>query len=191
VLENIALRQQLSVYKRKEKRPRLGERDCWFWIVLSGVEELAARLAYGPSDTVVRWQRERFRRYWSNLSKKAALRGRPPITTEIRKLIRTLAEANPLWRAPRIHGELQKLGIVVSERTVSRILRTVKRPPSQSWKTFLQNHLGEIVAIDFFTVPTIRLQVLFVFLVIEHQRRKMFRACWTPPHLSSFTLTPS
>ena len=75
--------------------------------------------------------------------------------------------------SPRIHGELQKLGIKVSERTVSRILRTMKRPPSQTWRTFLQNHIGEIVAIDFFTVPTIRLRVLFVFLVMEHQRRRV------------------
>lgn len=84
-----------------------------------------------------------------------------------------MACANPLWRAPRIHGELGKLGIEVSDRTVSRVLRTVNRPPSQTWKTFLQNHLGEIVAIDFFTVPTIRLRVLYVFLVLEHQRRKV------------------
>jgi hypothetical protein len=84
-----------------------------------------------------------------------------------------MAYASPLWRAPRIHGELRKLGIEVSERTVSRVLRTVKRPPSQTWKTFLQNHIGEIVAIDFFTVPTIRLRVLFAFLVLEHQRRKI------------------
>ena len=84
-----------------------------------------------------------------------------------------MAYTNSLWRAPRIHGELRKLGIEVSERTVSRILRTVKRPPSQTWKTFLQNHIGEIVAIDFFTVPTIQLRVLFVFLVLEHQRRKV------------------
>jgi len=88
-------------------------------------------------------------------------------------LIRTWAQANALWRAPRIHGALQKPGIEVSERTVSRLRQTVKRPPSQTWKTFLQNHMGEIIAIDFFTVPTIRLRVLFVFLVIEHQRRRV------------------
>ena len=88
-------------------------------------------------------------------------------------MIRTIACANPLWRAPRIHGELGKLGIEVSERTVSRVLRTVKRPPSQTWKAFLRNHIGEIVAIDFFTVPTIRLRVLFVFVVLEHQRRRV------------------
>ena len=124
-------------------------------------------------DTVVRWQRERFRCHWAQLSKRIGPIGRPPVHSQIRTLIRTLVQANPLWRAPRIHGELQKLGIEVSERTVSRLLQTVKRPPSQTWKSFLQNHRGEIIAIDFFTVPTIRLRVLFVFLVIEHQRRRV------------------
>jgi hypothetical protein len=104
---------------------------------------------------------------------KLALRQQPPISVPVRMLIRILAEANPLWRAPRIHGELLKLGIAVSERTVSRILQTIKRPPSQTWRTFLRNHLGEIVAVDLFTVPTIRLRALFVFLVIEHQRRRV------------------
>jgi len=98
-------------------------------------------------DTVVRWQRERFRRYWADRSKKLGRPGRPSIRREVRELIRTMAHINPLWRAPRIHGELRKLGIEVSERTVSRVLQTVKRPPSQAWKTFLQNHMGEIVAI--------------------------------------------
>jgi putative transposase len=123
-------------------------------------------------DTVVGWQRERFHRFWANLSKRSAA-GRPPVSPEARTLIRTLAQSNPLWRAPRIHGELQKLGIEVSERTVSRLLRTIRRPPAQTWKTFLRNHISDIVAIDFFTVPTVRLRVLFVFLVIEHQRRKV------------------
>jgi putative transposase len=124
-------------------------------------------------DTVVRWQRERFHRFWANLSKRSATAGRPPVSPEARTLIRTLAQSNPLWRAPRIHGELQKLGIEVSERTVSRLLRTIRRPPAQTWKTFLRNHIRDIVAIDFFTVPTVRLRVLFVFLVIEPQRRKV------------------
>ena len=117
--------------------------------------------------------RSRFRGYWAELSNQCGKSGRPPIGKEIRELIQTMARANPLWRAPRIHGELLKLGIEVSERTVSRVLRTVKRPPSQTWTTFLQNHIGEIVAIDFFTEPTIRLRVLFVFLLLEHQRRKV------------------
>jgi len=174
VLENLALRQQLSIYKRKQKRPRLTGRDRWFWIGLSmALKHWRKALVVVHPDTVVRWQRERFRRHWANLSKRPGRLGRSPIAVETRTLIRTLSQANPLWRAPRIHGELQKLGITVSERTVSRVLRTVKRPPSQTWKTFLQNHIGEIVAVDFFTVPTIRLGVLFVFLVIEHQRRRV------------------
>jgi hypothetical protein len=94
---------------------------------------------------VVRWQRERF--VLTQLSNRSE-QGGPPLSSHIRTLIRTLAEANPLWCASRIHGELKKLGIEVSERTVSRILQTVKRPPSQTWKTFLQNHVGELVAID-------------------------------------------
>jgi transposase InsO family protein len=174
VLENLALRQQLSVYKRKQKRPRLVGRDRWFWIALSVVwKEWRRALCMVHPDTVVRWQRERFRRYWAQLSNRSGRTGRPPVSSQIRTLIRTLAQANPLCRAPRIHGELKKLGSEVSERTVSRILQTVKRPPSQTWKTFLQNHVGEIVAIDFFTVPTICLRVLFVFLVIEHRRRRV------------------
>jgi putative transposase len=174
VLENLALRQQLSIYKRKRKRPRLAGHDRWFWIGLSLVwKGWRQALCIVHPDTVVRWQRERFRRYWAQLSKRSGRTGRPAVSLQIRTLIRTLAQANPLWRAPRIHGELKKLGIEVSERTVSRVLRTVKRPPSQTWRTFLQNHIAEIVAVDFFTVPTIRLRVLFVFLVIEHQRRRV------------------
>jgi transposase InsO family protein len=98
-----------------------------------------------------------------------------------------MATANPLWRAPRIHGELKMLGITISERTVSRIIRTLRRPPTQSWKTFLHNHLSQTVSMDFFTVPTITMRVLFVFIVLEHGRRKVLHfnvtehptAAWT------------
>jgi len=100
-------------------------------------------------------------------------RGRPAVGSRIRELVQQMAIANPLWRAPRIHGELKMLGITISERTVSRTLRSVPRPPSQTWKTFLCNHLGQIVSVDFFTVLTIRPQVLFVFLVLEHRRREV------------------
>lgn len=92
--------------------------------------------------------------------------------------------ANPLWRAPRIHGELKMLGIILSERSVSRILRTIPRPTSQSWKTFLKNHLGEIVSVDFFTVPTIRLRVPFVCIVLEHRRREILH-CHVTDHSTS------
>jgi transposase InsO family protein len=98
-----------------------------------------------------------------------------------------MVAANPLWRAPRIHGELKMLGIEISERTVSRILRRLPRPPGQTWKTFLHNHLCQMASIDFFTVPTIALKVLFVFIVLEHRRREVLHfnvtdhptAAWT------------
>jgi len=174
VLENLALRQQLSIYKRKQKRPRLTRWDRLFWIALAGSwRGWRKSLFVVHPDTVVRWQRQRFRKYWAALSKPGKKSGRPPIGKHIRELIQTMDLANGLWRAPRIHGELLKLGIEVSERTVSRILRTIERPPSQTWKTFLKNHIGEIVAADFFTVPTVRMRVLFVFLVLGHRRRKV------------------
>jgi hypothetical protein len=98
-----------------------------------------------------------------------------------------MAAANPLWRAPRLHGELKMLGIRVSERTISRILRTLRRPPTQTWKTFLHNHIGQLVSIDFFTVPTVTMRVLLVFIVLEHRRREVLHfnvtehpsAAWT------------
>jgi hypothetical protein len=174
VLENLALRHQLAIYKRKQQRPRLNGWDRWFWVALSKVwKDWRRALVVVHPDTVMRWQRERFRRYWANLSKRTERLGRPPVPKEIRELVCSMAAMNPLWRAPRIHGELQKLGIAISERTVSRILRSIRRPPSQSWKTFLRNHMSEIIAIDFFTVPTVRFRVLFVFLIIEHHRRKV------------------
>src|SRR5450759_3705843 len=117
-LENLALRQQLAIYKRKQRRPRLAGRDRWFWIALSVMwKDWRRALCVVHPDTVVRWQRERFRRYWANLSKRSSMArlGRPPVSLQVCTLIRTLAKANPLWRAPRILGELRKLGIEVSE----------------------------------------------------------------------------
>jgi putative transposase len=140
------------------------------------------------ADTVIRWQRERFRRFWARLSHpKRRRQGRPATAAEIRRLIERMAAANPLWRVPRIHGELKILGIAVSERTVSRIFRTLRPPPTQTWKTFLHNHVGQLVSIDFFTVPTVTMKVLFVFLVLEHRRRQVLHfnvtehptAAWT------------
>jgi putative transposase len=174
-VENFALRQQLAVFKRQHKRPRLNSMDRFFWVGLSQLwSGWRGALILVQPDTVVRWQRERFRRFWGHLSKaKTRRRGRPSTAKEIRQLILQIAVANPLWRAPRIHGELKMLGIKVSERTVSRILRGQPRPPSQTWKTFLKNHVGEIVSVDFFTVPTVTLHVLYVFVVLEHRRREV------------------
>lgn len=149
--------------------------DRLFWVSLRSVwSDWRHPLLYVQPDTVVRWQRERFRRFWARLSKRPRLRrGRPGTAAELRRLIEQMAVANPLWRAPRIHGELKVLGIAISERTVSRILRRLRRPPNQTWKTFLHNHVGQLVSIDFFTVPTITMRVLFVLIVLEHDRRKV------------------
>ena len=122
-------------------------------------------------DTVLRWQRRRFRKHWAKLSGKRQVR-RPSVDAEIIALVRKMANANPLWGAPRIHGELLKLGIDVAERTVSRLVSRRRPPPSQTWRTFLTNHVRDLVSIDFFTVPTARLRVLFVLVVLAHHRRR-------------------
>src|SRR5207249_6389103 len=123
-------------------------------------------------NTVLRWQRRRFREYWARLSARPAA-GRPRVSCQIRALVVRMAQANCLWGAPRIHGELQMLGIDVAERTVSRLLPQRRSPPSQTWRTFLTNHVRDLVSIDFFTVPTARLRVLFVFVVLAHARRRV------------------
>jgi hypothetical protein len=118
------------------------------------------------------WHRNRFKRYWRQLSR-PNMPGRPPVTGEIRKLVRTMASANPLWGAPRVHGELLKLGFEISERTVSRLMPKKERKHTQTWMTFLRNHAGQIVSIDLFTVVTIQLRVLYVFIVLAHDRRRV------------------
>jgi transposase InsO family protein len=123
-------------------------------------------------DTILRWQRRRFREYWTKLSGRPT-RGRPPVNPEIAALVTRMAAANPLWGAPRIHGELLKLGFHVAERTVSRLIPKRRTPPSQTWCTFLTNHVPDLVSLDFFTVPTARLRVLFVFVVLAHDRRRV------------------
>ena len=168
-IENAALRLQLAAFRRRRKRPVLTSLDRVFWITLRRLwSGWRVPLMYVQPDTVVGWQRERYRRFWARLSKPGRRPGRPTIAGDIRRLIEQMMAANPLWRAPRIHGELKMLGIVISERTVSRILRSLPRPPNQTWKTFLHNHLNQSVSIDFFTVPTITMKVLFVFIVLEH-----------------------
>ncbi len=188
-IENAALRLQLAAFRRKRKRPVLTCFDRLFWVGLSRVwRTWRGPLLYVQADTVVRWQRERFRKFWAHLSRMDCRRsGRPATAVEIRRLIERMVATNPLWRAPRLHGELKMLGIGISERTISRILRTLRRPPTQTWKTFLHNHIGQLVSIDFFTVPTITMRVLFVFIVLEHRRREVLHfnvtehptAAWT------------
>src|SRR5215469_10132949 len=175
-LENLALRQQLTVFKRRCPRLRLQKADRWFWLCLSRTSKDWRRaLIIVQPETVVSWHRKGFRLFWTWTSGRKR-RGRPEANPEIRALIMKMAAANPLWGAPRIHGELLKLGIEISERTVSRLLPRKRRPPSQNWKTFLDNHVGELVSVDFFTVPTATFRVLVVLVVWAHRRRRMGEA---------------
>lgn len=171
--EKLALRQQLVVLKRHCPRIRLRKADRFFWIWLSRVwRNWRDALAIVRPETVVAWHRKGFRLFWTWISRRKR-RGRPEVSSEIRALIRKMTEANPLWGAPRIHGELLKLGIDISERTVSRLMPKRRKPPSQTWKAFLENHVKELVSIDFFTVPTARFRVLFVLVVLAHHRRRV------------------
>jgi len=122
-------------------------------------------------DTVLSWHRRAFAWHWTMKSRR--LPGRPEVAANIRDLIRRMRQANPLWGAPRIHGELLKLGIKVAPSTVARYLPRPRKPPSQTWRAFLTNHLAQTAAIDFFTVPTATFRVLFVFIVLAHERRRV------------------
>lgn len=185
-LENLALRQQLAVFKRKCPRPRLQRRDRFFWVWLSrSWKDWHRALVIVRPETVVAWHRKGFRLFWTWISRRKS--GRPGVNPAMRALILKMAAANPLWGAPRIHGELLKLGILISERTVSRILPRSRKPPSQTWKAFIDNHVNELVSIDFFTVPTATFRVLFVLVVLAHRRRRVIHfnvteyptAAWT------------
>lgn len=190
-LENVALRQQLAVLRRTVKRPPLCNQDRLFWVLLAKTwRGWRTALIVVQPDTVVRWHRQWLRRRWTRRSTRTRP-GRPSTDVAIRRLVNGMAAANPLWGAPRIHGELGKLGIEVSERTVSRLLRRPGRPPSQTWRTFLTNHIAALVSIDFFTVPTLTGRVLFVFVLLTHHRRQIVHfnitehptAVWTAQQL--------
>jgi transposase InsO family protein len=171
-LENLALRQQVAVWKVHQPRPQLTATDRLFWVVLSRLwKNWRTSLQVVRPETVVRWHRQGFRRYWA--WKNRHRRGRPAIGTEVRDLIRRMSRANPLWGAPRIHGELLKLGLTVSQATVSKYMPRQRRPPSQVWRTFLRNHAQDLIALDFFTVPTATFRVLFVLVVLSHGRRRL------------------
>src|SRR5256712_4674069 len=151
-LENLALRQQLAVYKRTANRPKLQPSDRLLWVWLSRVWPAwrQALVIVAPA-TVLRWQRHRFA-VTGPRSPGPPPAGHPPVDAAIKALVRRMAAANPLWGAPRIHGELLKLGIDVAERSVSRLMPKRRTPPSQTWRPFLTNHVPDLVSIDFFTV---------------------------------------
>jgi len=171
-IEIIALRHQLKVLQRNIRRPRLHSADRWLWILLARFwRNWRSALVIVKPETVINWHLQGFRLYWAWKSRRRS--GRPTIAAEVRQLIRTMNETNPTWGAPRIHGELLKLGINVSQATVSRYIRRKIKPPSQTWRTFLDNHVGQMVSVDFFVVPTVCFRILFGFIVLRHDRRQV------------------
>jgi putative transposase len=172
-LENLALRHQIGVLRRAAaKRLKLTSADRLLWICLSRLwRGWRSALTIVKPETVIAWHRAGFRLFWT-WKVRCGQPGRPVISPEIRALIRKMCRENPSWGAPRIHGELLKLGFNVGESSVSKYMVRSRKPPSQTWRTFLEIHAKQLVSIDFFTVPTIRFQVLYVFLVLAHDRRR-------------------
>jgi putative transposase len=175
-LENLALRHQLGVLRRSApKRLKLMPADRILWVGLRRVwADWKSALLIVKPETVIAWHRKGFRLYWTWKVRRGKP-GRPALSQEVRNLIRRMSRNNPLWGAPRIHGELLKLGIEITEPTVATYMLRQRKPPSQTWRTFLENHVKSIVSVDFFTVPTIRFQVLYVFLVLAHDRRRILQ----------------
>jgi putative transposase len=189
--ENLALRQQLSVLEHAVKRPKLRPRDRRFWVWLSRLwPDWRSVLRIVQPDTVIKWHKMGFKLYWRWKSKPKTA-GRPPIDKEIRDVIRRMARENPLWGAPHILSELRLLGYDVAQATVAKYMPKTRKPPSQTWRTFVDNHIRDIVAIDFFTVPTLTFRVIYGFLVLRHDQRQVvhFNAPSTPrpsgPHSRS------
>jgi putative transposase len=171
--ENLALRQQVAVFKQSVKRPKLRLRDRVFWVLLSRLwPNWRSALAIVQPETVVKWHRQGFKLFWRWKSR-ARKSGRPPIKREIRDLIRRMSCENPTWGAPRIVSELALLGRDMAEGTVAKYMVRTRKPPSQTWRTFLDNHIEDIAACDFFTMPTVTFRVLYVFIILRHDRRQV------------------
>jgi putative transposase len=176
LLENLALRQQLVVLKRHHPRPSHCALDRFFWVAARRVwSDWKRSLIIVTPETVIRWHRAGFRLYWSLISRVRRQVGRKMTPKEVRDLIFRMVAENPTWGAPRIHIELLMLGFDISERTVSRWMRRAPKTPdpARRWLAFLHNHREAIVAMDFFTIPTVTFHVLYGFIIIEHDRRRI------------------
>jgi putative transposase len=172
-LKILALQHQLAVYKQTVSRPKLRPADRLLWAWLSHLwPGWHQALAFVQPRTVLIWQKTRFRDYWRGLSQQSQP-GRPAVSQEVRALIRDMWRSNPTCGSPRIVGELRKLGLNVAKSTVEKYRPRVRKPSSPTWKTFLNNHVHDIVACDFFLVPTATCRVLFVFIMLAHERRRI------------------
>ncbi|HVH86171.1 MAG TPA: integrase core domain-containing protein [Terriglobales bacterium] len=191
-LEILVLHHQIGVLQRSaKKRPRLTSTDRLLWVSLSRIwRHWRSTLVLVKPETVLAWHRKGFRLFWT-WKVRHGQPGRPTVSRETRDLIRRMCRENPTWGAPRIHGELLKLGIDIGQSSVTKYMVRCRKPPSQTWRTFLENHVSQLVSIDFFTVPTIRFQVLYEFLVLSHDRRRILHfnvthhptAAWTGQQL--------
>jgi transposase InsO family protein len=171
--ENLGLRRQVIVLSRKSRsrvRLRNIDRLIFVWLCRCFPAILNAIIVVKP-ETVLRWHRRGFRVYWRWKSRRIG--GRPRIDSEIRALIRQMSRENPLWGAPRIHGELLMLGIEVAESTVGRYMARRRPSPSQGWKTFLRNHAAGIASLDLFVVRTISFKLLYGLVILRHARRRL------------------
>jgi transposase InsO family protein len=169
--ENAVLRHQLNVLRRKLRgRVRLTNHDRWFFVQLyRWFPSILTVLTITRPATLVRWHRVGFRCYWRWKSRRRG--GRPQIEADLRTLIRRMSVENPLWGAPRIHGELLKLGFAVAQSSVAKYMMKRRGPPSQGWRTFLHNHAPDIAAMDLFVVPTIGFDLLYAFIIVRLDRR--------------------
>jgi len=176
IAENTALKLQLSIYKENNPRPKISNINRIIWIAFIRLwkDWKKFTILFKP-DTAIKWHKNGFKHYWTKISQKNKNIGRPWKNKEIRSLIRKMAFDNITWGAPRVHGELLKLGIDVSERTVSRYLpkRNINGEKTITWITFLKNQTKGIIATDFFTIPTISFKNLYVLFIINHFKRKI------------------
>jgi hypothetical protein len=171
--ENAVLRHQLTILRRKmQGRVRLTNNDRWFFIQLyRWFPSILKALTIIRPETLVRWHRVGFRCYWRWKSR--PLGGRPRMEADLRALIRRMSIENPLWGAPRIHGELLKLGFELAQSTVAKYMARRRGLPSQGWRTFLRNHAPDIAAMDLFLVPTIGFDLLYAFVIVRLDRRDL------------------
>jgi len=184
LLEVAALRHQVEVLRRDQRsRVRLTRLDRALWVLLYRLwSRCLDAVAIVKPETVVRWHRLGFRAFWSWKSHPRGP-GRPSVPSDIKNLIKRISRDNVLWGAPRIHGELLKLGIEISQAAVSKYMMRPSKPPSPTWRAFLRNHLECLASVDFFVVPTATFRILFVFIVLQHQRRRIvhFGVTVSPP----------
>jgi putative transposase len=186
-LEILALPHRVQVLQRSHRRRvRLTQADRLLWVWPAHVwDQWRSTLVIVKPETVLVWHRRAFRLLWSWKSRHRL--GRPSVPADVRALIRTMSQANALWGAPRIHGELLKMGIEVSQASVAKYMIRRRRPPSLTWRTFLANHVDQIMAADFFVVPTATGRLLFVLVMLAHQRRRVVHVAVTAHPTAAWT----